>query len=217
MGERLYFDKLMTILWHHSCLNSVLSSIFGRTLLRFMKRFLLQVFHFKALVLKWLLYAYNLTYKFIGKMGQNTILQPRLIPIKIPVKRGFTIFFMMLSFHVFAQTSTNHFTSTAASYQVDKLTNEEKAELIQQMVNSSREIEIPTEMEKSFKDFFANKEFGPKLYLKFRTLYVVLFNENISKVNRLLMCNFLLDNMSSSEFPIDRVLDIKQTLLNSSK
>lgn len=155
---------------------------------------------------------------FLNEINSQFIVKKaRLIPIKIGIQRGFMIFLMLLSCEVFAQQSNQQDTSTKSAQTIEKLTDEEKTSLIQSMINSSRDTEIPADKENQFKDFFSNKANGPKLYMKYRTLYVVLFNQQLPKNQRVLMCNFILDNMNGAEFPLELVVDIKQSIIKSTK
>ena len=182
-----------------------------------MIRFLPQVFHFKDLMLKLRLYGLHLAYFFNKISSPHLVKQSRLMPIKIGVQRGFIIFLMLLSCQVYAQQSNQQGTSTKSAQMLEKLTDEERSGLIQTMINSSRDIEIPADKENQFKDFFSNMPNGPKLYIKYRTLYVVLFNQQLPKNHRVMMCNFILENMNGAEFPLELVVDIKQSFIKSTK
>lgn len=95
-----------------------------------------------------------------------------------------------------------------------KLDLEQQRILVHKWMNGSQQIEIPTTFKLSAIEFFSQQTNGEAIYQKYTSVFRPLFNTNLSLVDRINFCSFLLKTFGEDEIPMHLIRTQKEQLIN---
>lgn len=95
-----------------------------------------------------------------------------------------------------------------------KLDLEQQRILVHKWMNGSQQIEIPSSFQVSALEFFKQQTNGEAIYQKYTSVFRPLFNTNLSLVDRINFCSFLLNTFGEDEIPMNLIRTQKEQLIN---
>jgi len=97
-----------------------------------------------------------------------------------------------------------------------KLDIEQQRILVHKWMNGSQQIEIPSSFQVSALEFFKQQTNGEAIYQKYTSVFRPLFNTNLSLVDRINFCSFLLNTFGEDEIPMNLIRTQKELLIKLS-
>jgi len=92
---------------------------------------------------------------------------------------------------------------TQSSFQ--QMDSEQQRVLVHSWMNQSVSIVIPNEFEKAAQDFYVKEKGDENAYRKYTVVFRPLFNEALSPTDKLNFCQYLLDNFTENELPVQLI------------